>query len=164
MEFQASASVLLVNIQSRFPLGLTGLISLRSQGFSRVLSSTIFQKHQFFCAQHFLWPNSHIHIGKNIAFTIWTFVDKVMPLLFSMLFRLVIAFIPRSKCLLISWLQSSSAVILEHRKMKSVSVSIFYPSICHDVMRPDAMILHFLMSSFKPTFILYLFHSHHVAL
>ena len=63
--------------------------------------------------------------GKTIVLTIQTFVDKVMPLLFNMLFRLVIAFLPRSKCLLISLLQSSSAVILEHKKMKSVSVSIF---------------------------------------
>ena len=78
---------------------------------------------------------------KTIALTIWTFVDKVMPLLFNMLLRLIIAFLPRCKCPLISWLQSSSAVILEHKKMKSVSVSSFYPSICHDMMELDAMIL-----------------------
>ena len=75
--------------------------------------------------------------------TIWTFVDKVIPLLFNMLSRLVIAFLPRSKRLLISWLQSSSAVILEPKKRKSVTVSIVSPSICHEVMGPDAIILVF---------------------
>ena len=72
-----------------------------------------------------------------------TFVGKVISLLFNMLFRLVIAFLPRSKCLLISWLQSPSAVILEPHKIKSVTVSIVSPSICHEVMGPDAMILVF---------------------
>ena len=70
-----------------------------------------------------------------------TFVGKVMPLLFTMLFRLVIDFLPKSKRLLISWLQSPSAVILEPPKIKSVSVSIVSPSICHEVMGPDAMTL-----------------------
>ena len=79
--------------------------------------------------------------GKTIALTKWTFVGKVMSLLFSMLSRLVIAFLPRSKHLLISWLQSPSAVILEPPKIKSDTVS---PSICHEVMGPDAMILSFL--------------------
>ena len=73
----------------------------------------------------------------------WTFVDKVMSLLFNMPSRLVIAFLPRSKCLLISWLQSPSAVILKPPKIKSVTVSIVSPSICHEVMGPDAMILVF---------------------
>ena len=77
---------------------------------------------------------------KNIALTRQTFVDKVMSLLLNMLSRLVITFIPRSKRLLISWLQSPSAVILEPPKIKSVTVS---PSICHEVMRPDAMIFVF---------------------
>src|SRR5574339_40677 len=76
--------------------------------------------------------------GKTIALTRQTFVGKVMSLLFNMLFRLVISFLPRSKCLLISWLQSPSAVILEPRKRKSATVS---PSICHEVMGPDAMLL-----------------------
>ena len=67
-------------------------------------------------------------------------MGKVMPLLFSMLSRLVVAFLPRSKRLLISWLQSASAVILEPKKIKSVTVSIVSPSICHEVMGPDAMI------------------------
>ena len=81
--------------------------------------------------------------GKTIALTRHTFVGKVMSLLFSMLSRLVIAFLPRSKHLLISWLQSPYAVILEPLKIKAVTVSIVSPSICHEVMGPDAMILVF---------------------
>ena len=80
--------------------------------------------------------------GKTIALTRWTFADKVMSLLFNMLSRLVITFLTRSKCLLISCLQSPSAVILEHRKIKSATVSTVSPSICHEVMGPDAMIPH----------------------
>ena len=76
-----------------------------------------------------------------MALTRQTFVDKVMSLLFNMLSRLVITFLPRSKCLLISWLQSSSAEILEPKKIKSVTVSTVSPSICHEVMGPDAMII-----------------------
>ena len=82
-------------------------------------------------------------IGKTIALTRWTFVGKVMSLLFSMLSRLVITFLPKSKCLLISWLQSPSAVILEPPKIKSATVSTVSPSICYEVMGPDAMILVF---------------------
>ena len=97
--------------------------------------------------------------GKTIAFTRRTFVDKVMSLLFNMLSRLVITFLPRSKRLLISWLQPPSAVILETPppKIKSVTVSTFPPFICHEVMGPDAMILVFWMLSFKPTFSLSFF-------
>ena len=80
---------------------------------------------------------------KIIALAIQTFDGKVMFLLFNMLSRLVIAFLPRSKCLLISWLQSPSAVILEPKKKKSGTVSIVSPSICHEVMGPDPMILVF---------------------
>ena len=87
--------------------------------------------------------------GKTIALTRWTFVSKVMSLLFNMLSRVVITFLPRNKHLLISWLQSPSAVILEPRKIKSATAS---PSICHEVMGPDVMILVFWMLSFKPTF------------
>ena len=87
--------------------------------------------------------------GKTIALTRWTFVGRVMCLLFNMLSRLVITFIPRSKRLLISWLQSLSAVILELQKIKSDTVS---PSICHEVMGPDAMISVFWKLRFKPTF------------
>ena len=79
--------------------------------------------------------------GKTVALAIWTFVGKVMFLLFNMLSRLVIAFFPRSKHLLIAWLQSLSIVILELKKIKSVTVSIVSPSIWHEVMGPDAMIL-----------------------
>ena len=90
--------------------------------------------------------------GKTIILTRWTSVGKVMSLLFNMLSRLVIAFFPRSKRLLIWWLQSPSAVILEPKKIKSLTVSIVSPSICHEVMGLDAMILVFWMLSFKPTF------------
>ena len=89
---------------------------------------------------------------KTIALTRWTPVGKVTSLLFNMLYRLVIAFLPRSKHLLISWLHSLSAVILEPPKIKSDNVSIVSPSVCHEVMGPDAIILVFLMLSFKPTF------------
>ena len=81
--------------------------------------------------------------GKAIAMTGWTFVSKVISLLFNMLPRLVITFLPRNKRLLISWLQSPSAVILEPPKIKSDTVSTVSPSICHEVMGPDAMILVF---------------------
>ena len=80
---------------------------------------------------------------KTIALTVWTFVGKVMSLLFNILSTLVIAFLPKCKCLLISWLQSPSAVILEPQKIKSVTVSIVSPSIYHEVMGLDAMILMF---------------------
>ena len=84
----ASASVLPMNIWDWFPLGLTGLISLQSKALSRVFSNTTVQKHQFF-VQPCLWSNSHIHTEKNIALTIWTFVSKVMSLLFNMLSSLL---------------------------------------------------------------------------
>ena len=94
-----------------------------------------------FFTVHFSHP--YITTGKTRALTRWTFVVKVMSLLFNMLSRFVIAFPPRSKGLLISWLQSPSAVILEPKKIKSVTVSIVSPFICHEVMGPDAMILVF---------------------
>ena len=90
--------------------------------------------------------------GKTIALNRWTFVDKVMSLLLNMLSRLVITFLSRSKRLLISWLQSPSAVILEPRKIKSATASTVSPSICYQVMGPDAMIFVFWMLSVKPTF------------
>ena len=95
--------------------------------------------------------------GKTIVLTRQTFVGKVMSLLLNMLSRLVITFLPRSKHLLISWLQSPSAVSLEPKKIKSVTVSIVSPFICHEVMGQDAMILVFWMLSFKPTFSLFSF-------
>ena len=94
------------------------------------------------CSAFFIGQASHPYmtIGKTVSLTRWTIVGKVMTLLLSMLSGLVITFLPRNKCLLISWLQSPSAVILEPKKIKSVSVS---PSICHEVMGLDAMILVF---------------------
>ena len=111
----SSASVLLINIQDWFPLGLTGWISFQSKGLSRVLQNysskaSILQRSAFFTVQL-----SHPYMTTG-ALTRWTFVIKVMSLLFNMLSRLVIAFLPRSKRLLISWLQSPSAVILEPKK------------------------------------------------
>ena len=93
--------------------------------------------------------------GKTIALTRWTFAGKVMSLLFNMLSRLIIAFLPRSKCLLISWLQSPSAVILEPKRTKSFTVSTVSLSICYEVMGLDAMILVFWMLSFRPTQLLF---------
>ena len=106
------------------------------------------------CSAFFIVQLSHPYmtIGKTIALTRWTFVGKVTSLLFNMLSRKVIAFLPRSKHLLISWLQSPSAVILEPSEIKSATVSTISPSICHEVMGPDAMIFIFWMLSFKPTF------------
>ena len=88
---------------------------------------------------------SHLYmtVGKTIALTIRTFVGKVMSLLFNMLSRFVTVFLPRSKRLLISWLQSPPTVVLEPKKIKSFTVSTVSPSICHEVMGPDAMILDF---------------------
>ena len=97
------------------------------------------------CSAFLIVQLSHPYMitGKTIALTRWTFVVKVMSLLFNMLSRLVITFLPRSKCILISWLQSPSAVILEPPKIKSDTVSTVSPSICHEVMGLDAMILVF---------------------
>ena len=93
----------------------------------------------------FMLQLSHLYMttGKTIALTRWTFVGKIMSLLFNMLSWFFITFLPRSKHLLILWLDSPSAVILEPKKIKSVTVSIVSPSICHEVMGPDAMILVF---------------------
>ena len=114
----ASASVLAVNIQGWFPLGWTGLISFLSKRLSRVFSNTTVQILQ--CSAFFLVQLLHLYMsaGKLIALTILTFVGNVMSLLFNTLSRLVIAFLPRSKCLLISCLQSPYAVILEPKKIK----------------------------------------------
>ena len=120
---------------------------------------SLFQHHSskasiLVCSDFFILQLSHPYmtIGKTIALTRRTFVDKVMSLLFNMLSRLVITFLPRSKCLLISWLQLPSAVMLEPRKIKSDTVSTVSPSISHEVMGPDAMIFVFRRLSFKPTF------------
>ena len=97
------------------------------------------------CSAFFIVQPSHSYMttGKTIALSRWTFVDKVMSLLFNMLSMLVITFLPRSKHLLISWLQSPSAVILEPPKIKSATVSPVSPSTCHEVIGLDAMILVF---------------------
>ena len=100
----------------------------------------------------FFKTNPYLTTGKTIALTIQTFVGKVISLLFNTPCRLVIAFVARSKHLLISWLQSLSAGIWEFRNIKSVTVSIVSTSICHEMMGPDAMILVFWMLSFKPGF------------
>jgi len=89
------------------------------------------------------FTHSYMTTRKNIALIIWTFVGKMISLLFNMLSRFVIAFLSRNKHLLISWLQLPSAVILEAKKIKSVTVSTVSPSICHEVMGPDVMILGF---------------------
>src|SRR5574337_1053273 len=118
-------------------------MSLQSKGLSSLLQhhsykASILRHSAFFTVQL-----SHLYMttGKTIALTRRTFVDKIMSLLFNMLSRLVITFIPRSKHLLISWLQSPSVVILEPRKIKSDTVSPVSPSISHEVMGPDAMIV-----------------------
>jgi len=108
------------------------------------------------CSAFFILQLSHPYMtmGKTVALTRWTFVGKVMSLLFNMLSRLVIAFLPRSKHLLISWLQSPFVVILEPQKIKSDTVSIISPSICYEVRGLDAMILVFWKLSFKPNVLL----------
>ena len=111
--------------------------------------ASLLRRSAFFTVQ--LSP-PYMTTGKTIALTRQTFVGKVTSLLLNILSRLVITFLPRSKRLLISWLQSPSAVILEPQKIKSDTVSTVSPSICHEMMGPDAMIFVFWMLSFKPTF------------
>ena len=122
----ASASALPVNIQDWFPLRWTGWISLHFKGLSRVFFNTTVQKASIlWCSAFSIVQLSHPYMttGKTIALTRQTFVGKLMSLLFNMLSRLVITFLPRSKRLFISWLLSPSAVILEPKKIKSVTVS-----------------------------------------
>ena len=111
------------------------------------------------CSVFFIVQLSHLHMtsGKIIALTRWTFVGKVTSLLFNMLFRLVIAFLPRSKCFLISWLQSPYAVIFEPRKLKFLTISIVSLFICHEMKGPVVMVLVFWMLNFKPAFSLFSF-------
>ena len=120
------------------PLAVQGTLKSLLQRHSS--EASILQRSAFFVDQ---LSHPYMTTGKTIALTRWTFVGKVMSLLFNTLSRFVITFLPRSKHLLISWLQSSSAVILEPPKIKSVTVSIVSPSIYHEVMGPDAMILVF---------------------
>ena len=162
----ASASVLPMNIQGWFPLGLTGLIFLLSKGLSRVFSNikvqkaSILQHSAFFMVQ---LAHPYMTTRKTIALTIWTIVGKVMSLLFDMLSYVcysVFFFFPNSKCLLISWLQSPSAVILEPPKIKSHCFPIYllrsYGAGCHD--------LSILNVAFWASFFTFLFHLHQEAL
>ena len=123
--------------------------TLKSLLQHRSWEALILRRSAFFTVQ---LSHPYMTTGKTIALTTCTFVGKVMSLLFSMLSRLVIAFLPRSKHLLISWLQSLSAVILEPQKIKSDTVSTVCPSISYEVMGPDAMIFVFWMLSFKLPF------------
>ena len=132
----------------------SGLISLRIDWFDLLAvqgtlksllqhyssKASILQCSDLFIVQH---SGTYMTTGKAIALIIWTIARKVMSLLFNMLFRLVIPFLPRSKSLLISWLKPPSAVILKPKKIKSVTVSIVSPSICYGVMGTDTMILVF---------------------
>ena len=133
----ASAPVLPMNIQDLFPLGFDGFDLLAGQGTLKSLlqhhsskTSTLWHS-AFFMVQ---LSHPYLTTRKTIALTIWTFVSKIMSLPFNVLSRFVIAFPPRSKRLLISWLQSPSAVILEPKNIKSVTVSIVSPSVCNEVM------------------------------
>ena len=137
---------------------ISGLISFRIDWFDVLTvegtlkslqhhssKASILRHSVFFMVQLSHW---HMTTGKTIALTIWTFVSKVMSLLFNTLYRLVKAFLPRSKCLLISWLQSPSTVILEPKKIKSVTASTFTPSICHKVVGTRCHDLSFLKVEF----------------
>ena len=155
----ASASVLPTNTQDWSPLEWTGWISLQSKGTLKSLLQHHSSKASILqCSAFFIVQLSHPYMttGKTIllALTRQTFVGKVMSLLFNMLSRLVITFLSRSKSLLIPWLQSPSAVILEPPKIKSATVSTVSPSIWHEVMGLD----------FKASFFILLFHLHQEAL
>ena len=140
----ASASVLPMNIQDWFPLGCACWISLLSKGLWRVLSNTTVQNLQFFITHHSLCLNCHIHTWnwKN-SFDYTELFQQNNVFAFKNVARLVITFLQTSKHLLISWLLSSPAVILEPLKIKSFTVSIVSPSICHERMGLDAMIFIF---------------------
>ena len=131
-----------MSIQGWFPLGLTGLMSLLSKTLKSLLQhhslKALVLRHSAF----FMVQLSHLYMtfGETIALTIWTFVDKVISLLFITLSSFVIAIPKRSKSLLVLWLQSPLAVILEPKERKYVSASKFTPSVCYELMGPDAMI------------------------
>ena len=148
----ASASVLPMTIQSLFPVGLTGLISLLSKGLLRVFSSTTVWKHQFFSGSTFFMVQlSHLYMttGKTVALTRQTFVGKVMFVLFNTLSRFVKAFLPRSKCLLISWQQYTVCSDFGVQENKTCHCLYFFPFYLLWSMRPNALILVFWMLSFK---------------
>ena len=123
--------------------------------------ASILQLSAFFIVQ---LSHPYMTTGKTIALTRWTIVGKVMSLLFNLLSRLVIVFLPKSKRLLISWLQLPSAVILEAQNIKSLTISTISPSSCCEVMELGAMNLVFWILSFKPVFFTLLFHFHQEAL
>ena len=171
IEVSASASVFPMNIQNWFPLGWTGWISLQSRDSQESSPKPQFQSINSSAPSFLYSPLSYPYMttGKATAFTRWTFVFKEMSLLFNMLSSLVIAFLPRSKCHLISWLQSPSTVILEPPKINPVMASIVSSSICHKVMGPEVMILVFWMLSFmnvefQVSFFTLFFHFHQEAL
>ena len=151
-----------MNSQDWFPLGWTGWMALLTKGLSRVFSNTTVQRHQFFGTQPSVWSNSHIHTCPLVKSQLWLYgplsVKRYLCFLKNKLSMFVIAFLPRSKCFLILWLQSLSAVIFDPKKIKSCCLPIR-----HEVMWPDAMILIFLLLSFKPVFSLF-FHPHQGAL
>ena len=153
-----------MNIQDWFPLGLTGLISLQSKGLSSLLQHHSSKASIHWCLAFFIVQLSHPHMttGKTIASTRQTFAGKVMSLLFNMLSMFVIAFLPRSQCL-----NFMAAVTIcsdfGAPKNKVDTVSIVSPSLCHEVMGPDAIIFVLWMLSFKPTFSLF-FYFHQEAL
>ena len=143
-----------MNIQDWFPLGLIGLTSCCQRDSQEASLTPQFQSINSLMFRPLYGPTltSSMTNRKIIALTIQTFVGKVRSLLFNILSRFVIAFLPRSKHLLISWLQSPYAVILEPKKIKPVIVFIVSPSICHEVTGLEAMIFVFWMLSFKPAF------------
>ena len=147
----ASAPVLPMGIQGWFPLGLTGLISLQSRGLWRVFFTTALERVNSLALRLLYGPTltaAYVSTGKTMALTVGTFVSKVMSLFFNTLSRFLIAFLPKSKHLIISRLQSPFRLTVECKKRKFVTVSIVASSICHEVMGPDAMILDFLNVEF----------------
>ena len=132
----ASTYVLPMNTEGRSPLGCTGWISLQSRDSQESSSTPQFKSINSSALSFLIIQHTHPYMTtrKPIALTRWTFVSKVMTLLYNMLSRLIITFLPRSKCLLISLLQSPSAVILQSKNIKSATVSTVSPSICHEVM------------------------------
>ena len=139
----------------------SGLISFRidwldlllPKGLSRVFSGTMIWKHRFFDTQPSLWSNTSVYdYWQKSQLWLLDLCQQRNVSAFEYTVHVVIAFLSRSKCLLIAWLQSSSTVIFKSKKIKSVTASTYSPSICHEVMGPDTMILVFWMLSFKPTF------------
>ena len=144
-----------MNTQDWSPLRWAGWISVTIQGtLKNLLQHYSLKASILWCSAFFIVQLSHLYMttGKTIALSIWTFISKVMSLLFSTLSRFVLTFLPRGNHCLISWLQSPSAVILEPRKRKSITAPRFSPSVCHEVMGLDAMILVSLIFSFKLAF------------